>query len=112
MKDLIKQFSGILGAGIAAACCLGVQVVLAAAFLLLAVAGFTRSYLLKLADGSFGGAPIHHLHGVLMFAWFGLYLLQTIFVATGRIQRHRDWGLAGIALFSALVNGTERAQPM
>lgn len=30
MKDLIKQFSSILGAVIAAACCLGVQVVLAA----------------------------------------------------------------------------------
>jgi mercuric ion transport protein len=30
MKELIKQFSSILGAGIAAACCLGVQVVLAA----------------------------------------------------------------------------------
>jgi mercuric ion transport protein len=30
MKDLIKQFSSIFGAGVAAACCLGVQVVLAA----------------------------------------------------------------------------------
>lgn len=30
MKELIKQFSSILGAGVAAACCLGVQVVLAA----------------------------------------------------------------------------------
>ena len=30
MKDLLKQFSGILGAAVAAACCLGVPVVLAA----------------------------------------------------------------------------------
>ncbi len=30
MKDLVKQFSSILAAGITAACCLGVQVVLAA----------------------------------------------------------------------------------
>lgn len=30
MKALIKQFSGIIGAGVAAACCLGVPVVLAA----------------------------------------------------------------------------------
>ena len=30
MKDLLKQFSGIIGAGVAAACCLGVPVVLAA----------------------------------------------------------------------------------
>lgn len=30
MKDLIKQFSGIIGAGVAAACCLGISAVLAA----------------------------------------------------------------------------------
>src|SRR5438874_1738381 len=30
MKELIKRLSGIIGAGIAAACCLGVPVVLAA----------------------------------------------------------------------------------
>lgn len=30
MKDLLKQFSGIFGAGVAAACCLGAPVVLAA----------------------------------------------------------------------------------
>lgn len=30
MKELIKQFSGIVGAGFAAACCLGAPVVLAA----------------------------------------------------------------------------------
>ncbi len=30
MKELIKQFSGILGAGIAAACCLGIPVILSA----------------------------------------------------------------------------------
>ncbi len=29
MKDLIKQFSGLIGAGVAAACCLGIPVVLA-----------------------------------------------------------------------------------
>jgi mercuric ion transport protein len=29
MKDLFKQFSGLIGAGIAAACCLGIPVVLA-----------------------------------------------------------------------------------
>lgn len=30
MNELIKQFSGLLGAGIAAACCLGVSAVLSA----------------------------------------------------------------------------------
>jgi mercuric ion transport protein len=30
MKDLLKQFSGMIGAGVAAACCLGISAVLAA----------------------------------------------------------------------------------
>lgn len=30
MKDLIKQFAGLIGAGVAAACCLGISAVLAA----------------------------------------------------------------------------------
>ena len=30
MKDLIKQFSGLIGTGVATACCLGIPVILAA----------------------------------------------------------------------------------
>lgn len=78
----------------------GFHVLMAGAFLALALAGFGRSYWLKLVDGSFDRAPIHHVHGLLMTAWFALYLLQTWQIGRGRIQRHRDWGLAGIALFT------------
>jgi hypothetical protein len=76
------------------------HILMACAFLALALAGFGHSYWLRLVDGSFDRAPIHHVHGLLMTGWFALYLLQTLLIRRGRIQRHRDWGLAGIALFT------------
>lgn len=77
MKDLLKQFSGILGAGVAAACCLGAPVVLAAlgaaglgfliqdAYLMPLFAAFVALSLWLL----FGSA---RRHGSLAPFWFGL----------------------------------------
>ncbi len=47
-------------------------------------------------------SPLHHIHGALFFAWMGLYAWQTQLVAAGRTTRHRELGLAGIAI-SALM---------
>jgi hypothetical protein len=79
------------------------HLVMACVFLGLALAGFGRSYWLKLVDGSFDRPPIYHVHGALMTAWFVLYVTQTWQVHRGRLQRHRDWGLAGIALFTLVL---------
>lgn len=46
--------------------------------------------------------PVYHIHGVVFFAWIGLYAWQTHLVATGKTARHREFGLAGIAI-SALM---------
>lgn len=74
----------------------GFHLITACVFLLLALAGFGRSYWLRLADGSFGRAPIYHVHGLLMTAWFVFHVIQAWLVHRGRIQRHRDWGLAAL----------------
>jgi hypothetical protein len=79
------------------------QVLLAAGFLLLAMAGFTRSYLLRIVGGNYQAPAIFHLHGLLMFAWFGLFLLQSLSGTAGQRSRHRASGLAGVALFTALM---------
>ena len=39
---------------------------------------------------------------MLFFAWTLLFLLQTVFVASGRTPRHRNWGMAGISLATAM----------
>ena len=69
---------------------------------LIAFGGFIPTYWAKLATGTFKGAPILHIHGMLFFLWTLFFLAQTTFVATGRTSKHRNWGLAGISLATAM----------
>ena len=78
-------------------------VAMAAAFVVVAFGGFVPTYWAKLASGSFGGAPILHIHAALFFGWTLFFLAQTGWVATGHVVRHRDWGLAGISLATAMA---------
>ena len=72
-------------------------------FVLIAFIGFIPTYWAKLATGTFGGAPILHLHGAIFFTWTLFFFLQTLLVATGHSLDHRSWGLAGISLATAMV---------
>lgn len=76
---------------------------MAGIFVAIAFGGFVPTYWSKLASGSFTGAPILHIHGSLFFAWTLLFLAQTTLVATGRTPRHRNWGLVGISLATAMA---------
>ncbi len=69
---------------------------------LVAFGGFVPTYWAKLASGSFGGAPILHIHGALFFAWTIFFFAQTTLIALGQTLRHRAWGMAGIALATAM----------
>lgn len=70
---------------------------------LTSVVGFAPTYWLQLAPGTFVGAPLLHLHGLLFSAWPIYLLAQTVLVARGRVGRHRVWGLFGISLATAMV---------
>lgn len=76
---------------------------IAAACAVIAFGGFAPTYWLQLPAGTFVGPPILHLHGALFFAWTVLLLSQATLAANGRFNHHRAWGLAGIALASAMV---------
>jgi hypothetical protein len=76
---------------------------MAAVFVLIAFGGFVPTYWAKVATGTFGGAPILHLHGAIFFTWTLFFLVQTALVASGRILDHRSWGLAGVSLATAMV---------
>lgn len=69
---------------------------------LIAFGGFIPTYWAKLATGTFKGAPILHIHGMLFFAWTLFFLAQTSLVATGHTPNHRNWGMAGISLATAM----------
>jgi hypothetical protein len=75
---------------------------MAGVFVLIAFGGFVPTYWAKLAAGGFKGAPILHIHGMLFFSWTLLFLTQTVFVATGHTPNHRNWGMTGIALATAM----------
>ena len=76
---------------------------MAGACAFVAFAGFAPTYWLQLPAGTVVGSPLLHLHGLLFSAWTLFFLLQTIFAARGRINRHRAWGLFGISLATAMV---------
>jgi len=76
---------------------------MAIAFLVIAFGGFAPTYWAKIAAGNFHGPAIIHLHGFLLFSWVCFYLMQTSLIAAGRTMDHRNWGLAGISLFSFVL---------
>ena len=73
----------------------------------LAVAGFSRTYLLVPWLGLPAGArPLSrllHLHAAVAFGWCVLFLVQAWLVASGRTPQHRRLGAFGVALYGALV---------
>jgi len=93
VKELIKQLSGILGAGIAAACCLGVPVVLAAV----------------------GAAGLGFLiNDAYLFPIFGAFVALSLWLLYRSARRHQSlvpfWvalagGVAGGAALWLLVTG-------
>jgi hypothetical protein len=76
---------------------------MAAIFAAVAFVGFAPSYWVPMVSGSLNVAPLFHIHGAIFFAWTLFLLLQTSLVAGGRTIRHRELGMAGIALATAMV---------
>ena len=71
--------------------------------LVMVLIAFPFTYFGPLVSGSRHFPPVYHIHGLLFFGWIGLYAWQTHLVATGRTARHREWGLAGIAISALMV---------
>lgn len=70
--------------------------------LLVAFAGFARTYYLKGSFGTPSLSPVLHAHGLVMTAWFTLFVVQARLVAAGRTDLHRQLGMAG-ALVAVLI---------
>jgi hypothetical protein len=64
---------------------------------------FPLTYYGPFLSGSRHFSPFYHIHGLAFFAWIGLYAWQTHLVASGRTARHRELGLAGVALSALMV---------
>lgn len=71
--------------------------------LAMAVGGFVPTYWLPVTSGTFQGTPLAHIHGLLFTGWTVFFVVQAALIATGRVARHRAFGLVGIALATAMV---------
>jgi hypothetical protein len=69
----------------------------------IAYLGFLPSYWAPMANGTLEAAPIVHAHGAIFFVWSLYFVFQSWLGATGRVVRHRDVGLIGVSLVTAMV---------
>ena len=76
---------------------------MATAIAVFAFGAFAPTYWLQLPAGTFVGTPLVHIHAALFTAWTALLISQTWLIAHQQHAHHRAWGLAGIALASAMV---------
>ncbi len=81
---------------------------MALGILLLALAGFARTYFLRPLLPQPTPAlpaltPLIHLHGALFTAWVILFLVQIRLVAGRRLDLHRRLGVAGVLLAMTMI---------
>lgn len=72
------------------------------AILAIAVFGFFPTYWLPMMRGTLRVAPIVHLHAMFFYGWVLLAVWQSWLARSGRIARHREFGMLGIALASGM----------
>ncbi|GIL39973.1 hypothetical protein [Roseiterribacter gracilis] len=71
--------------------------------LAIAIIGFSATYWVQLPRGTVIASPLLHLHAILTTGWLILLVLQTRWIVTGQVGKHRSWGVFGVALATALV---------
>lgn len=78
-------------------------VYMAYAFLAIALTGFSTTFFIPLAQGTFSAPPIFHVHGVLLFGWLLFFILQASLIQRRSFLTHRQLGFIGAALCIAIV---------
>jgi energy-converting hydrogenase Eha subunit A len=67
------------------------------------LAGFSNTYLPKVASGEPELPGIIHVHAVIFTAWLALFVTQTTLVASGRTAVHRRLGVFGVGLAALML---------
>jgi hypothetical protein len=76
---------------------------MATTFVAIALIGFAPTYWLPLTRGTLEVPPITHVHALFFYGWTLLFLRQTWLAATGEVRRHRELGVAGVALATGML---------
>lgn len=72
-------------------------------FVLIAIAGFSTTFFMPLARGTFRAPWFLYAHGAFMFGWLMLLVTQTALVRERQVAVHRRLGWAGAVLACAIV---------
>lgn len=72
-------------------------------FLAIALVGFSTTFFIPLARGTFSAPPIIHIHGALLFGWLFLLILQVSLIHQRSFLTHRNLGITGAVLCAAIV---------
>ncbi len=72
-------------------------------FLVIAVIGFSTTFFLPLARGTFQAPLTVHVHGALLFGWLLFFILQATLIQRKKVGMHRQWGWAGVVLAMGVV---------
>ncbi|MBK9168723.1 MAG: hypothetical protein IPM24_14810 [Bryobacterales bacterium] len=75
---------------------------MAVACFAVAVAGFAPTYWIPLVGGTLSVPPLVHIHAVFFYGWTLLFMRQTWLASRGAIARHRELGIAGVALATGM----------
>ncbi|MDB5958865.1 MAG: hypothetical protein JWP59_159 [Massilia sp.] len=76
-------------------------------FAAIVLTGFSRTFFIPVAMGTFAKPLIVHIHGAFFFAWTGALVIQTFLAATKRLRAHRRLGsFASWLVLPMLVLGT------
>lgn len=75
----------------------------AVAMMLTAFIGFAPTFWVPLAQGMPEHIAVLAIHATLFFGWTFFFIYQTWLVANGHVARHRDVGMVGISLATAML---------
>lgn len=76
-------------------------------FACIVVLGFSRTFFIPVANGTFARPLVVHVHGGLFFGWTLLLFVQALLAAAGKLKLHRRLGsVAAWLVIPMLVLGT------
>jgi hypothetical protein len=75
---------------------------MAAVCLAVGIIGFAPTYWIPLFRTGLEVPPLTHIHAVLFFGWLLFLVNQTRLAASGAVPRHRELGVAGVALATGM----------
>ena len=75
---------------------------MAAASVVIAVIGFAPTYWIPMARGTLAVPPIIYVHSLFFYGWTLLFWRQTWLAASGQLGRHRELGVASVAVATGM----------